>query len=452
MKQISLSFRMIPHRLASILTVASVCCNCLPILGAQNELKEQFYVSASAHEETNIEVDMKLKRDAYTNAVFIGSSFVYRVMNPSINWYRNGAMAPSISQHSLPNLVLQGLQATAPDCKMSTLSSVDWEQNYMNYDYDKLFGKSLADINPDAIFMHISGNSEYSEDFEGACVTLIQNIKTTVPSADLYIAASWHGGEKAEAFKNACEKMNVTYVDLAPLKKGENMVSAGDWYLVSDNPEYNGYYGISTSVAGHPNDMGCYRMANQYLSDCGYAPLQLTHNITLNTTGNGRATTPNLTWIQDGIVTIRIVSGKVQDISVVSGSGTKIIPDYRINDLNPNYTDYYTFTMPADNVICSVNFSDTDTGILNIESSDELYVANPMDVSWSRAAKSLNIKCPEECVGSTVLFVTDLNGIHHTLTIDQTEVSVSMADYSPGIYIVAISYDSKPAKTFKIIL
>lgn len=202
--------------------------------------------------------------------------------------------------------------------------------------------------------MHISGNSVWSENFESACEEMIQNVKNTCPTADIYIAASWHGGQKATSMETACLNKNVNYVDLSMYKVRENMWKAGDWYYSED---FSQYYGIPSAVVDHPNDIGCLLQANSYLISSGYSEIQGTHNITINKTGNGTVSTPNATWLQNGIVTVRIESGTVNSISVTKASGGSIEATLRTNDLNSNYNTYYTFTMPDEDVIINLQFA-----------------------------------------------------------------------------------------------
>ncbi|MDE6810745.1 MAG: hypothetical protein K2J15_00170 [Muribaculaceae bacterium] len=295
-----------------------------------------------------------LKNTNYKKALFIGSSFITHPVSESVGWYYNGAMAPSIAEHSLPMLVLRGLKERDKDCSLNIASSINWERNYNNsYDFDKDLKPVLENANPDVIFMHISGNSTWTEDFKSACDIFIKDVKRTCPLADIVIAASWHGGQKASDFRAACVDNGVSYVDLTPYKISKNMWRAGDYYISGDSGEY---YPIYESVRWHPNDMGCLRQANAYLSAAGYDELQIVHDVKLATSGAGRASIPDSEWVEDGVVTVRIESGTPAGIVVTTASGEPVETALRTNEQNPDYSTYYTFIMPHEDVKVEIEF------------------------------------------------------------------------------------------------
>lgn len=297
---------------------------------------------------------IQLKNIDYSKILFIGSSFVNHGISSDVGWYRNGAMAPSIGAHSLPNLVLEGLKSRNPECTLNIMSSIDWERNYnTTFDFDTMWKPTLKSFNPDVICMHISGNSTWTEEFESACEEMIDNVKKTCPLADVYIAASWHGGQKATDMRTACNNKGAVYVDLSSYKIASNMWNAGDWYYAEDDSQYHGIYAV---VASHPNDMGCLQQANAYLRSAGYDEIVRVYSITLNQDGNGKASIVNNSWLNNGIVTIRIESGTVSSIKVTKSNGVTIEPLIRNNNLNESYNTYYTFTMPNENVTIDVIF------------------------------------------------------------------------------------------------
>ena len=298
--------------------------------------------------------EIKLKSLKYKKVLFIGSSFVTHGISEDIGWYRNGAMAPSIGEHSLPNLVYRSIKEVDSFATLDILASTDWERNINEYDLESNWGKTLTSVNPDVIFMHVTGNSTYNELFENGCDNMIKFVKGKCPNSDIYIAASWHGGEKATAMRNACLNNNVTYVDLSSYKVANNMWSAGDYYYSEDDLQYHDIYQV---VTGHPNDVGCLMQANAFLRSCGYNEINNIHNITLVTSGDGKATIPNNKWLENGICTIRIVSGTVSSISVKTTNEESIEITTRTNDSNSSYNTYYTFTMPNYDVNINILFN-----------------------------------------------------------------------------------------------
>lgn len=295
---------------------------------------------------------IQLKNADHSKILFIGSSFVNHGISSDVGWYRNGAMAPSIGAHSLPNLVLKGVKSRNSECTLNIMGSIDWERNYnTTFDFDTSWKPTLQSENPDVIFMHISGNSTWTEEFEAACELMIENVKKTCPLADIFIAASWHGGQKATDMRTACNNKGAVYVDLSSYKVSSSMWRAGDWYYAEDDSQYHGIY---SAVAPHPNDMGCLLQANAFLRSAGYDEIKTNHTITINTASGIVASTPNSNWLTNGIVTIRIESGTVSSITVSSDSNDDIEVTQRTNELNDSYSTYYTFVMPDEDVTVNI--------------------------------------------------------------------------------------------------
>lgn len=289
----------------------------------------------------------------YKKALFFGSSFVAFGVSEESGWYSNSALAPSVAQHSLPNLVLEGLRERNADATMVIASSYNWERNFDTFDFDSEWKSLLQNTNPDVIFMHISGNSTWSNTFKAACERMIRYVKTTCPNSDILIAASWHGGQKAIDMQAACIAEHITYVDLSDLKNQQNMWKAGDWHLGDDGE----YHGIPTGLATHPNDMGCIEQANRYLSLSASKTLEpKIHYININKTGEGIISTPNTSWVENGIVTLRIERGEISSLEIKTSSGISVAATKRSNGLNEAYNIYYTFTMPNEDVNINVVF------------------------------------------------------------------------------------------------
>ena len=298
---------------------------------------------------------LMLKNVNYRKAVFIGSSFVNHVISPAIGWHRNGAMAPSVSDNSLPDLVLKGLKVRNPDATMQILNSLNWERGYDDeeYSFEADLKNPLTQASPDVIFMHISGNSTWSDNFEQACEALINNVKKTCPGADIYIAASWHGGPKAADFRQACTTCGVGYVDLSGLKVAENMCSAGDPYLGDDGKVYP----IPAVVASHPNDLGCMRQANVYLRQCGYDPLAdeyVVHMSVAGAAGNIRSNCER--QIYNGLVKISFSQpSELANISIYSND-QDITEDAEVGIFKEENGGWYmVFRMPCSDVTVIYN-------------------------------------------------------------------------------------------------
>ncbi len=72
-------------------------------------------------------------------------------------------------------------------------------------------------------------------------------------------------------------------------------------------------------------------------------------------------------------------------------------------------------------------------------------------VSWNSVDKQITVNCKSENLGHTSVLIATMDGATRGLVnIDQTPATISMSDYAPGIYAVAVAVDGKLIKTFKI--
>lgn len=307
------------------------------------------------------------------NVLFIGSSFLRPQGEGNNEWYRFGPMAPSIAAHSIPELMMKSIRNKYPEAQFSVESSVQWEINYANpdFNYDAI-SKYYSRIPAEIVYVFASGNSKYSDTFQDGIKKLIKTIKKAQPTAEIYFTPSWHGGNKAIASKEVCKDMHITFVDMDRLNKQYNRWAPGDYYYSEDRDEY---YGLKYTVVRHPNDIGNMRIANEYLKASNFPILNLSHPITINTDGPGKVTTPNNQWLGNGLVTLRIEEGEVESITVISDSGAEIPTTYRTNNQNSDYSDYYTFYMPKEGVSVSVLFKDSEQA--SNWDSDDLINENP---------------------------------------------------------------------------
>lgn len=289
---------------------------------------------------------LSIRNNRYSKVLFIGSSFVTHGVSQTAQWYSTGAMAPSIIPNGMSELVLRGLQRDVPTCTMDKQGSVGWERDYDNYDLTQNWLPKIQSVNPDAIFLHVSGNSTWSQTFKQACVNMLSFLKANA-NADIFVAASWHGGQKATDMRAAAAEVGVTYVDLAMYKTQINYWKLGDYtYGDSDNQLHPI---VNSGVAIHPNDMGCLRQANAYLLASGHEELNITKAIVINNSDGGTISTANPLWVVGGYVTLRITpdAGKVlSSISVVDGSNNAVSVEHHTND----YGEFYTFVMPDSDV------------------------------------------------------------------------------------------------------
>ena len=74
-------------------------------------------------------------------------------------------------------------------------------------------------------------------------------------------------------------------------------------------------------------------------------------------------------------------------------------------------------------------------------------------VAWNAAEKILSVNCEDGKLGRTQVLIADYNGINRdVVTINDTPATISLSDYVPGTYVVAVAVDGNLVKTFKLIL
>lgn len=79
--------------------------------------------------------------------------------------------------------------------------------------------------------------------------------------------------------------------------------------------------------------------------------------------------------------------------------------------------------------------------------------ASGVSVKYLSADKLLCVTCDEAAMGKTQVLITDFNGVTHGLAdINEPNATLSLSDYVPGTYIVAVAVDGNLVKTLKLIL
>lgn len=79
--------------------------------------------------------------------------------------------------------------------------------------------------------------------------------------------------------------------------------------------------------------------------------------------------------------------------------------------------------------------------------------ADGIELSWNVVEKTLTVKCPAEKLGRTNVLITDINGASRGIvTVEESPATISISNYVPGPYVIAVAVDGKLVKTFKIIL
>lgn len=284
----------------------------------------------------------------------IGHSFVNYGNSPQADWYlddsENRAMAASINKHQWTSFIKDKLGLTT----LKLQSGVDFERNYST-DYDFASKWGVTDVY-DAICVYLCENAVYNDTMQTSWEAMLNYLKSAAPKARIFCTGSWQSNGKQQAIQAACENVSgVIYVNMLPIYTTANNGSVnwhrGDYYYGREST----YYPMG-APAGHPNDKGMLDIANTFLDYMGAEQIEdKTHNITLNQTSGGTIGTPNVEWLENGIVTIRCTpdSGhSIRSVLVQKSSGGLVEVTRRTNNYYDNETErvYYTFTMPSEDV------------------------------------------------------------------------------------------------------
>ena len=283
----------------------------------------------------------------------IGHSFVKYTNSPSVNWYlddgENRAMAPSVNAHQWTEFIKSKL-----NCSVDIKVGIQFERNY-SPDYNFAANWNVQD-DYDVICVYLADNAIYGDTMKESWEAMLNYLKTAAPKARIFCTGSWISKDTEKAIREACLNVyGVTYTDCVGLYSKEVNKSTiwkkGDYYYGRESS----YYPINEAYL-HPNDVGHLNIANRFLQSFGEDTITgNTHNITLNQKSGGTIETPNIIWVENGIVTIRCNPSKgyaINNVSVSKANGDSIISTRRSNTmLDGAERIYYTFTMPNENVI-----------------------------------------------------------------------------------------------------
>ncbi|MDE7347232.1 MAG: hypothetical protein K2N48_10915 [Muribaculaceae bacterium] len=79
--------------------------------------------------------------------------------------------------------------------------------------------------------------------------------------------------------------------------------------------------------------------------------------------------------------------------------------------------------------------------------------ANGVSISWNSVDKLLTVTCEAGKLGRTTVLVAETNGATRGAeTINESPAQVSLSNYAPGVYVVAVAVDGKLIKSLKITL
>ncbi len=77
--------------------------------------------------------------------------------------------------------------------------------------------------------------------------------------------------------------------------------------------------------------------------------------------------------------------------------------------------------------------------------------ADGISVRWNSVDRQISINCKSEKLGHTSVLIASMDGAARGMvSVDESPAFISLEDYAPGIYAVAVAVDGKLIKTFKI--
>lgn len=307
------------------------------------------YITGDKYELKIVNGAVVVQSLEFKRILVIGHSFVNYSNSPTVDWNlddgENRAMAASVNAHQWTTFVKNVFGAT-----LTLQSGVDFER-YFSPTYNFATNWNVAN-NYDAICIYLQENAVYSGTMQASWEAMLNYLKTAAPNAKIYCTGSWSANTKQQAIQAACNAVaDITYVDLVGLNTANNQWKRGDYYFGRAST----YYPMGAPNT-HPNDMGHLTIANYFLLYMGQNQItNNSHTITLNQATGGTIETPNTTWVENGIVTIRInpTSGyAINGLNVVTAGGQAVTVTQRTNNFYDGTNRvYYTFTMPAKNVV-----------------------------------------------------------------------------------------------------
>lgn len=79
--------------------------------------------------------------------------------------------------------------------------------------------------------------------------------------------------------------------------------------------------------------------------------------------------------------------------------------------------------------------------------------ADGISVSWNSVDKSVKVGCDAGFIGRTSVLIASTDGATRGVeTVKESPAVISLADYAPGVYAIAVAVDGKLIKSLKITL
>ncbi len=231
-------------------------------LQTENQEMEDFLVAMQATEE-----------DDSFDYLAIGNSIT---KNPVVQdiWWGEWGMAATTEENDYVHLVDAGLQELYENVNTEALNFRIWENPvyYRDYTLQYLDGYLSEDLDLVTIMLgeNIKANEEkgtltdkqYQAQLAEEYENLITYIQEKAPNATvLMIGQFWEIENVEEAKEIACQKTEVTLIDLSKIQGEGYRVYSGDTVYGADGQEHE----IGKDQAEHPNDEAMEYIANRIL-------------------------------------------------------------------------------------------------------------------------------------------------------------------------------------------
>jgi hypothetical protein len=267
------------------------------------------------------------------------------------------AMVATVPDHGFADFIASKFSAV-----LDKISVFEFEHDYAvtSTVYDFATNWNI-DNDYDAIIFSIGANTPTTDSTSLSNLTVnyglaLEYLKTTCPQAEIYVHTPFQSGVVSNAVQAAALAEYLQFIDtsyMAEFNNNSDIFKVGDYYK-----DAAGVYQFidDLGIARHPSDIGHLRIADTLLGAMASTPhTAIRKTITLNQSAGGVIETPNASWVQNGVVTIRVFadSGKsISSLSVIDIDAGVISATQRTN----THGIYYTFLMPAKDVVINPVF------------------------------------------------------------------------------------------------
>ena len=187
----------------------------------------------------------------YKRILIVGNSIMMHGAIPEKNWLGNWGMAASAPEKDYVHLLSAQLKELNPDAEIRLMMAVDFEQNYKNYDFNKV--ADYAAFSPDLVIMRIAENSNLTtlSAYENRYDQLITHLTSKSEVAKVICTTSfWSSTEEASwRIRNVARNKGYVLADFGDLTKDKTFAA------------YSFYQ--DAGIGSHPSDKGMKAIAEK---------------------------------------------------------------------------------------------------------------------------------------------------------------------------------------------